>query len=262
MKYCLLLILYLLISCKKNEEPVGPDLTTLCKLTSLNYGRTFKAQFFYDNQERLVTVYRALPFIVSTYKIEYNTIDQPVSIIETRIDSTDYMVFGVQKSTTPYTINYGKNGLPSYYSVYAGESRHSLQFNAAGKLLKDSYSYNQKDSLNFRYEYNQAGNNVVSYFYDSGQIKERKQVEYTQFDTKINPISKLGFIGYLMNFSVYNSTNPLAGHTFSADGSVYESYTYIYEYRADGLPSRASYELVNNGKKVQSVEGNFIYECP
>lgn len=262
MKYYLLLFLCFFLSCKKSDEPIDSDSTTLCKLTDLNYGGAFNAQFVYDTQKRLVTVYRALPFVMSTYKIEYNAADQPIKVVETRIDSTDYKIFGVQKSTTPYTIEYGKSGLPAYYSVYVGGPRHALQFNGAGKLLRDSYSFNQKDSLNFRYEYDQVGNNVSSYFYDPGQLKERKQIEITQFDTKKNPISKLGFIGHLMNFSVYNSTNPLAGRTFSADGSVYESYTYSYEYRADGLPTKASYELVNGGKKVQAIAGRFVYSCP
>ncbi len=256
----LLLLLFLLFSCKKDEFVYEyPELNKLLVAVTRTDSRfEYRTELKYDNLNRLIEVKNISP--ESQITIESYVYNEKGDIVEKKVGdfSTTYTYNRSGKlimQTTYYKSSQDDNewNNKTEYKYKNGQIVQGVVYSKEGEILQ----YNN-------YKYDSRGNTLEKNAYPADADFDFKLVEIKfRYDSKVNPFSKSG-VNLLNGFTftqhpdIKQVNNPVYTSYFSAISSALPpEFEISYEYDPDELPVEA---VMNNLHFAEPEPVHVVFE--
>lgn len=250
------IMLLALVSCQKETTTNPPPAPATAKIKEYKNGYEF-VRFTYNADGSIKK---------ATIKSELNTGD----------DVIDFNItYNTQKKIAEVTTAHGERIVPEYANgvmtranVFDGPIRTSYtNYLYEGSVLKKATIYMNQGAdfeplLEFQFAYNAGGNLAESLVLMatgvSGQLVRAGHIAY-QFDQKQNPLYEhRDFLALL--WQGVSKNNITREEHFDAGQNLEDIYTYLYTYKANGLPEHAVVTTELPGQPPATTNLDFIYQ--
>ncbi|HLO82820.1 MAG TPA: hypothetical protein VK166_17765 [Chitinophagaceae bacterium] len=173
-----------------------------------------------------------------TYQLKYNN-GKPYVV--------DVLEDGTGKISFNELVYYSASGYLQQVTTYSMTTNPAI-FPPFFRIVYDYYNDNTGNVKAARY-----------YFYDENvsDFVLTKTIEYSQYDSKVNPFAQFGLVGYLL-FGVNAGNNPGKMVEKDEDGQVTSTSIFNYTYNSKGLPTQAVETVTENGTtKTNTVKFSY-----